>query len=169
MKRNFDISQRIFYNHFHTILYHLFCIFAPKFIRMECVELKQILLQKQCSCVIQNGDVIRSFNQRGVLDLYALWKEEPDFLYHSCIADKVVGKAAAALMILGKIQHLHTLVISEPALDLFKKRQIRVDYDLLVPHIINRSKTDWCPLEKRCYLCSTEKECLFEIEDFLSK
>ena len=136
---------------------------------MDCSELKQLLLQKQCSCVIQNGADVRCFYQRGVLDLYTLWKEEPNFLSNAFIADKVVGKAAAALMILGKIKHLHTLVISEPALTLLQKSNVLVDYDRLVPHIINRLKTDWCPLEKRCYLCSTEKECLQEIEQFLSE
>ena len=57
--------------------------------------------------MIANGDNIRTFTQRGVADLYDLLTQEPDFLKGASIADKVVGKGAAALMILGGIRELH--------------------------------------------------------------
>lgn len=56
---------------------------------------------EQCSCVIYNGGETRLFWERGVQDLYRLLKTEPDFLQGAFIADKVIGKAAAALMALG--------------------------------------------------------------------
>ena len=55
------------------------------------------------------------FTQRGVADLYDLLTQEPDFLKGALIADKVVGKGAAALMILGGIKELHTDIISSKA------------------------------------------------------
>ena len=56
------------------------------------------------SCTIANGGKIRTFTQRGVADLYDLLTQEPEFLKGALIADKVVGKGAAALMILGGIK-----------------------------------------------------------------
>ncbi len=50
------------------------------------------------SCVIGNGAEIRTFTQRGVADLYDLFRQEPSFMKGACIADKVIGKAAAGLM-----------------------------------------------------------------------
>lgn len=55
------------------------------------------------SLVVANGNVY-TFNGRGVTDLYALLREDPGFLKGASIADKVVGKAAAALMILGGVK-----------------------------------------------------------------
>ena len=60
------------------------------------------------SCTIANGGKIRTFTQRGVADLYDLLTQEPEFLKGALIADKVVGKGAAALMILGGIKELYT-------------------------------------------------------------
>ena len=61
------------------------------------------LFRERCSCVIRSGDVIRIFRERGVKDLFRLLKEEPVMLRGAFIADKVVGKAAAALMVLGGV------------------------------------------------------------------
>lgn len=59
-------------------------------------ELINLLHSGGYSCVIANGDNIRTFTQRGVADLYDLLTQEPDFLKGASIADKVVGKGAAA-------------------------------------------------------------------------
>ena len=74
------------------------------------------LFRERCSCVIRSGDVIRIFRERGVKDLFRLLKEEPAMLRGAFIADKVVGKAAAALMVLGGVRELFADVISHPAL-----------------------------------------------------
>ena len=79
-----------------------------------------------------------------------LLREDSDFLKGASVADKVVGKAAAALMILGEVGELHADVVSRPALDLFADSGVRVSYGTAVPHIINRTKTGWCPLETCC-------------------
>ena len=43
-------------------------------------ELINLLHSGGYSCVIANGDNIRTFTQRGVADLYDLLTQEPDFL-----------------------------------------------------------------------------------------
>ena len=53
-------------------------------------ELINLLHSGGYSCVIANGDNIRTFTQRGVADLYDLLTQEPDFLKGASIADKVV-------------------------------------------------------------------------------
>ena len=67
------------------------------------------------SCTIANGGKIRTFTQRGVADLYDLLTQEPEFLKGALIADKVVGKGAAALMILGGIKE-YIRILSVPRL-----------------------------------------------------
>ena len=113
-------------------------------------ELISILHQGNYSCVIKNGDEIRTFTQRGVADLFDLIHNEPNFLKGAIIADKVVGKAAIALMLAGGVSHLYTDLISSKALELLENNNLKVTYQTEVPIIINRDKTDWCPLEKLC-------------------
>lgn len=76
---------------------------------------------ENCSCVIRSGNETRVFHERGVKDLYRLLKEEPEFLSGAFVADKVVGKAAAALMILGGVKEIFANIISQPACELLEK------------------------------------------------
>ena len=72
----------------------------------------------------------RIFRERGVKDLYRLLEEEPELLDGAFVADKVVGKGAAALMILGGIGELHADVISRPARLLLAASPVHVSYTL---------------------------------------
>lgn len=126
-----------------------------------------ILFAERCSCVIRKGEDIRIFHERGVKDLYHLLKEEPEFLSGAFIADKVVGKAAAALMILGGVKEVFADVISSGACKLLNGAHVQVGYAIEVPYIINRTQTGWCPLEKRCFGVGTPEECVLQIEEFI--
>lgn len=130
-------------------------------------SLIDLLFAEQVSCVIRSGDTIRLFRQRGVNDLYRLLKEEPEWLRGSHVADKVVGKGAAALMILGGVQELFSDVISYPALELLARYHLPVGYTIAVERIVNRTQTGPCPIEERCLACESPEECLTEIEDFI--
>lgn len=119
------------------------------------------------SCVIGKNSEMRTFSKRGVADLYYLLKSEPDFLYNSYIADKVVGKGAAALMVLGKISRLYTRIISTPALRLLQNSGITVEYDTEVEYIVNRSKTGRCPVETLCDGIESPSAMLPLIDEFM--
>lgn len=119
------------------------------------------------SCVIRKGDAVRTFTQRGVADLYALLTTEPDFLKGSSIADKVIGKGAAALMIQGGVQHVYADVISRPALVLLQSYHMDVQYETLTDNIINRAGTGICPVEQRCLPLEKLEDMVEAIEDFV--
>ncbi len=127
------------------------------------------LFIEDCSCVIRNGDAIRIFRERGIKDLFRLLKTEREFLAGAFIADKVVGKGAAALMVLGGIDRLFADVISRPARMLLEDAGVKVDYTIEVPHISNRTQTGWCPVETLCRDCKTAEECLPLIIDFVGQ
>lgn len=121
------------------------------------------------SCVVGNGTVMRTFSRRGVADLYDILHTEPELLDGAFIADKVVGKGAAALMILGKVSRLHTHIISTPALCLLRKAGVLVGFDVETEYIINRDGTGRCPVETLCDGISEPEEMLPLISDFLAK
>ena len=92
-------------------------------------RLKEILHSRNCSCVVENRGAVRIFYNRGIKDLYTIYTTEPTLLCGAKIADKVVGRAAAALMILGGVECLYTDVISDLALDLLNNSSIKVSYN----------------------------------------
>lgn len=130
-------------------------------------QLVDLLRDEQASCVIRNGAETRIFRERGVKDLFRLLEEDPAFLAEACVADKVVGKGAAALMVLGGVRGVYAEVVSAPVLGLFAAAHIPVEYGIEVPHIINRAKTGWCPVETLCRDCRTAEECLPLIRGFI--
>lgn len=133
-------------------------------------ELISLLHSGGFSCVISNGDNIRTFTQRGVADLYDLLTQEPEFLKGALIADKVVGKGAAALMILGGIKELYTDTVSSKALELFQEwGNVKVDFAQEVPFIWNRDHTGCCPVETMCSEEKSVENILPLIRDFLER
>ncbi len=104
--------------------------------------------EKNISCIIQNSGTERIFYAKGVSDLFRLYKEEPDFLRGSVITDKVVGKGAAVLMAAGGAVMIHAGVISVYAAEFLDSMNVEYTFEMKVPSVINRKKTDMCPLEK---------------------
>ena len=110
---------------------------------------------------------ILTFDGRGVQDLYRLLKEHPEMLNGASVADKVVGKGAAALMILGKVQEVFAHLISTPAIALLKEAGVSVRFNQEVPYIINRQGSGPCPVEALCQPCTSAEECWPKIEGFI--
>ena len=112
-------------------------------------ELIDILHNEQLTLVVKSDDgTIHRFTQRGVKDLLTLVAESPETLKGALIADKAVGKAAAACMVVGGVKPVHADVMSEPALALLKQDGVEAGYGTLVDHIINRTGDGWCPMER---------------------
>ena len=103
-------------------------------------DLIELLHRDGNTLVVANGEVC-AFQGRGISDLYRLLRYDAGFLQGASVADKVVGKGAAALMILGGVSELHADLISEPALTLLWTSRIRVSYGEKVPQIQDRTKT----------------------------
>ncbi len=131
-------------------------------------DIIKLLHEGNYSCVIKNEDEIRTFSNRGVMDLYFLLLNESEVLKGSSIADKVVGKAAASLMILGGINKLYTDLISKPALQLLKEHNIETSFQLEVPVILNRDRSDWCPLELLCFQENSLDKIVKSISNFIN-
>ena len=133
-------------------------------------QLIDILHNEGLTLVVQSGDgTMHRFTQRGVKDLLTLVTEQPQVLNGALIADKAVGKAAAACMIVGGIKQLHADIMSEPALALLQAHGIVAEFDLLVDHIINRTGDDWCPMERMSYDENDPAVIIKKIQNFFHK
>lgn len=129
-------------------------------------KLVEKLHQEGCSCVVSNQE-IRTFEKRGVDDLYELLTKEPGFLQGADVADRVVGKAVAAMLVKGGVKTVHADLISLSALMLLREAGVETDYDQLVTYIKNTRLTDWCPVEALCYNEQTVDEILPVVQRFV--
>ena len=132
-------------------------------------KLTDMLHQGAYSCVIRKGDVTRTFHQRGVADLWQLCQDDEHFLQGALIADKVIGKGAAALMIYGGVSEVYADVISYPALDLLKTYGISSNYRELTERILNRRGDGLCPVETLCVDLDSIDEMISVISKFINQ
>ena len=130
---------------------------------------KSLLKSTDSTLCVVSGEGIFTSQERGVKPLLYLLKEKKGFLKGASVADKVIGKAAALLMVLGKIKEVHTLIISEPAIQVFENHKIKYFYDEKVNHIINRAGDGLCPMESLCLDIDDPREALTKIIEKISK
>lgn len=119
------------------------------------------------SCVIGKGEEVRVYSKRGVMDLYELAESGDNFTQGALLADKIIGKGAAALAIQCGVSQIRTHIICTPAKKMLEEHGVKVTFEQEVEFIENRAKTDWCPLEKRVKECSTPNECMPVIRQFI--
>lgn len=136
---------------------------------MTARELYNALAAGKHSLAISNGGKTWHFDGRGIADLYKTYTTAPELLLGATVADKIVGKGAAALMIAGGVARLYAGTISKGALALIKDSAVETEYRESVDHIINRAGNGWCPVELLCRDCLTATDCLPLIHDFINQ
>lgn len=107
------------------------------------------LLEKEdgYTCVLCRDDIIYTDTRRGIAPMLS-YLEDGIALSGFSAADRVVGKAAAFLFALAGVKEVYAKVMAKTAVAVLDQHRILYSYDVLADHIINRSKTDLCPMEK---------------------
>lgn len=133
-------------------------------------QLINILKTENCSLVLRTSDgtIHRRFG-RGISDLYQIYISEPHLLDDADVADKVVGRGAATLMIMGCVKRLHAVVMSQNALSFLNDSAVEFSCDSLVDTIINRRGDGICPVEKLTAEASCVEEATDLIMEFFAK
>jgi hypothetical protein len=132
-------------------------------------NLIRILHDGHHSCVIRKNGEVKTYDGKGIRDLFSLLQNHDAALQNADIADKVVGKAAASLMISGGVAHVYTDLLSQAAADFFKKYAVAVTYATLVPFIKRADLTDICPMEALTMDAPTAEEAVRRIREKMSK
>lgn len=121
------------------------------------------------SCVVVRDDaIVYTASGRGVSPLLALYKNAPEKLRGAFVLDAVIGKAAAAILILGGARGVYGKIMSAAARDYLAARDIPAEYGSLVENITNRSGDGLCPLERSVLEIHDPGECLARILGTLS-
>lgn len=94
----------------------------------------------------QDGETI-VFRQHGVADLFNLLSNRPLFLQQATVADTVVGRGAALLMVKGGVAEVYAQIVSSGALLVLRHAGINIEYGEITPYIKNRRGDGQCPVE----------------------
>ena len=112
-------------------------------------QAKKLVADGKAECVVIRGGRLYPWNGRGVSPLLEFHDHrEPGFLKGATVVDKVIGRAAAAIIVSGGVVRVHGEVMSEDGKAYLESRGIQVTYGTLVPRILNMDRSDLCPLEK---------------------
>lgn len=102
-----------------------------------------------CTLVLRNNGKELFFYDHGLNDLYALFCHQPELLGGAEVTDRIVGMGAAIILLYGGVSRVITPIISESALELLEQEGVWVDYEEVVPYILNRARTSLSRMEEK--------------------
>ena len=135
----------------------------------EGFRMLEMLNQQGLSLLVYNHDSLTTHANRGIQDLIQLISEQPERLNGAVVADKIIGKSAAAIMIVGGAKQVHTNLICTPARELFEANSVRIFAAEEVPMILNRDRSGMCPMDTRIQEVESIEECVEILQAALAK
>lgn len=111
---------------------------------------KNILLEKNASLVVcyKNGD-IKEYYQDRIKDIKEILMKDESLLKDAIVADKVIGKVAASILTVAGVKEIYAEIISEFAISILEKNDIKYEYNKKVNYIKNKDNTGMCPMENK--------------------
>ena len=108
-----------------------------------------IIKKEEASCVfIRDGQIIHQMNGSGIAPLLDVLENQPELLKGTAVVDKIIGKAAAMLLVLGGAKSAYGEVMSGAAKTYLAGQGIQTSCGRCVDMIINRMGTGLCPMER---------------------
>lgn len=129
-----------------------------------------LLRSQQASCVvIQNGAIVHHVDGRGVLPLLRLYQDAPETFKQAFVLDRIIGKAAAMILVLGGVKQVYGETMSVAAQQYLVKHGIDVEYESLVEMIANPKQDGMCPIEGAVLESDDPEEGLASIQQAMNK
>ncbi len=129
-------------------------VFAEKCGNFTIEELA-LKLEDHSLLVYKDGNITFQ-DEHGIQPLLIQIKKKG--LKNAIVVDKVVGKAAALLMVYGKVKQVHTNIIAKDAIKVFDKYKVEYSYNEIVDHIQNMKKDGLCPMEQKVLNVNSPKK-----------
>lgn len=109
---------------------------------------KRMVKDGKASCVIIQGDkIIRTASGQGIAPLISIYESEPEILKDAFVVDKIIGKAAAMMIVLGSAKKAYGEMMSAAACEYLTAHQCEIDYGERIDVVTNRTGDGMCPLE----------------------
>ena len=127
---------------------------------LEGFQMLDMLNEQGLSLLVYNNGELTTHANRGIQDLLQLISDQPERLKGAVAADKIIGKSAAAIMIVGGVKQVHTNIVCTPARKLFEANGVLVFASEEVPMIMNRNRSGMCPMDTQINEVESVEECV---------
>ena len=107
---------------------------------------KNLINENWSLVVFKNNEFIK-LKGMGIKPVIDCLDKDTGYFKECIVADKIVGKAAAMLMIYSKASYVYGEIMSQKAVEMFEKYKVDYEYKKLVPYIKNRTEDGMCPME----------------------
>lgn len=115
---------------------------------MTDLEKAKSMLADDCNLAVVKGGSVSRFSESGIKALLGIAESNKELLDGASVADKIVGRAAAFIMISCGVKEVYAGVMSKGAAALFAVHGVPCSCATLTDRIINRAGTDICPMER---------------------
>ncbi len=110
---------------------------------------KKLLIERELSLIIiRNGKLLFQSKEKGLHPLLRVIEDKKEKIEGGSLADKIIGRAAAMLIVYGGIREVYTPLLSNSASPILEEAGINCQFEKSVPAILNEDKTQICPMEK---------------------
>jgi len=128
---------------------------------------KQRLSQKNLSLVIaKNGRVLFETESHGIIGLLKAIKQLQDNMACSSVADRIVGRAAALLLVYSSVVAVFGVTSSDGGIEILKNSHVFHEFERRVPCILDSKGVDVCPFERLVARFSHPKEAYKELKAY---
>lgn len=117
--------------------------------------------------IAKNGAILRTGTRAGIGELLEATDALGDTAHGASLADKIVGKAVAMVARAAQIRAVYAPLASQSALDTLAADHITLEYDRLVPLILNKRNDGPCPMERLLLLVDDPREAVFALRMFI--
>ncbi len=107
----------------------------------------KIKSEKATLIILKNDVVVCEESGIGVKPIMKVINENPEIIKGATVIDKVIGKAAAMLLIKYGAVQVHGILMSKTAIKMLEMHSIQYYYENTVETILNRNNDGLCPLE----------------------
>jgi len=126
---------------------------------------KQKLIQKNLNLVIaKNGIVLFETESHGINGLLKAIKQLQDNMAGSSVADRIVGRAAALLLVYSDVVAVFAVTASDSGIEVLENNHVFHKFERRVPRILDSKRVDVCPFERLVAKFSDPREAYEELK-----
>jgi hypothetical protein len=116
--------------------------------------------------IVKDGEILRTGTRDGIGELIEAVDTLGDTARGAALADKIVGKAVAMVARTAQFRAVYSPLASQAALDTLVIDRIPLEYDRLVPLILNKRNDGPCPMERLTQPIQDPRQAVTALREF---
>lgn len=139
-------------------------------VNLDLAIAKQELKQKNLALVIaKNGSIIFETERHGISGLLDAIEHHRKAIKNASVADKVMGRAAALLLVYSDVVAAFAVTASDSGIQTLQDHNVYFEYDKCVQRIIDCEEKDFCPFEKLTTNISDPQKAYEVLKEYCAK